>query len=355
MTPRELWGRIVAWRHRDELGDELARELEEHIQLMARDLEHAGMSRADALVAARRRVGNVGKVREESRDAWGIPALENVMQDVRYAIRGLRRSPGFTATVILTLALGIGANAAMFAIIDYRMFRPFPLLRAPAEVHRVYLQTTHRGSTNTNPVFPYLRYRDLLAATRTIDAVAAHSEWRFAVGEGDAATPRKVAGVTSSFFEFFNAPATLGRYFSAAEDSEPAGTPIAVVSHRFWSTELESANVIGQRLKVGVVDYTIVGVAPPDFVGVTDGAPPDVFVPLTTIPANLGAWSMESFRRDYSWDWVLVIVRRKPGVSVESLSDELTTAYIRSRAHARALNPRVSPIHSLGLSPSLAR
>ncbi len=343
MTPRELWGRIAAWWHRDELARELTEELEEHARLLARDLEHEGMSREDALAAARRQLGSVSRLREESHDVWGFPVLEAVLQDVRYAVRGLRRSPGFAATVILTLALGIGANTAMFSVVDRLMLRPFPLLRAPGEVHRVYLRTTFRGTTSANPVFPFLRYRDLLEATRTVDAVAAHSDWRFAVGDGDASTPRNVAGVTPSFFEFFDAPPALGRYFVAAEDSAPAGVPVAVVSHRFWSTELDSANVIGQRLKVGVVDYTIVGVAPRDFVGVTDGAPPDVFVPLTTIPTNLGSWSQQSFRRDYSWDWVQMIVRRKAGVTAEAVSDDLTAAYIRSRAVARAINARVLP------------
>ncbi|HEX6052481.1 MAG TPA: ADOP family duplicated permease [Gemmatimonadaceae bacterium] len=343
MTPRELVGRIAAWWRRDALARELSDELEEHVRFLARDFEHEGMAPADALAAARRQVGNIGRLKEESRDAWGIPALEALTQDLRYAVRGLRRSPGFTAIVIITLALGIGANTAMFAVIDRMMFRPFPLLRAPAEVHRVYLQTTYQGRTNANPLFPFLRYRDLAAAARTVAAVAAHSEWRFAVGDGDAAAPRKVVGVTPSFFRFFDAPPVLGRYFAAAEDSGPAGVPVAVVSHRFWSTELDSANVIGQRLKVGVVDYTIVGVAPNDFVGVTEGAPPDIFVPLATIPTNLGEWSQGSFRRDYSWDWVQMIVRRNPGVTVEEVSDELTAAYVRSRAAARAINPRVLP------------
>src|SRR6185312_2799498 len=120
----------------------------------------------------------------------------------------------------------------------------------------------------------------------------------------------KVVGVTPSFFAFFDAPPVLGRYFFAADDSG-SGTPVAVLSHRFWVDEFRASNVVGRRLRVGLVDYTIVGVAPQDFVGTTIGAAPDVFVPLTTIPANLGAWSEQSFRRDYSWDWVQVIVRRR--------------------------------------------
>ena len=287
---RELMGRLVAWRRRAVMTDELTGELEAHIALLARDFVQEGMSPIEALVAARRQVGNVARLREESRDAWGFPAVDAFLQDLRYAIRGLRRSRGFTTTVVLTLGLGLGANAAMFAVIDRLMFRPFPLMKDPATVNRVYLQTTYRGRTDANPVIPFLRYLDLTSATRTIADFAAHTEWRFAVGTGDATTVRKVVGVTPSFFGFFSRPPALGRYFLAAEDSG-TGTTAAVLSHRIWTSEFGSANVLGRHLKVGIVDYTIVGVAPADFVGTSDGAPPDVFVPLTTIPLNLGVWS----------------------------------------------------------------
>ncbi|HXT18910.1 MAG TPA: ADOP family duplicated permease [Gemmatimonadaceae bacterium] len=341
MTWRELIGRIVAWRRRDALLRELDDELEEHVRLLVRDLELGGMSPADALATARRQVGHAGALREESRDAWTVPAIETVVQDLNYAVRGIRRAPGFATTVILTFALGIGANAAMFAVIDRLMLRPPAYLESPATVNRVYLQTTYRGHTSANPIFPYLRYQDLLAASHSVAGVAAYSEWRFAVGSGDASTVRKVVGVTPSFFNFFNAPPVLGRYFVAAEDSGATGVPVAVLSHQLWATEFNSANVVGRHLKIGVIDYTIIGVAPSDFVGTTEGAAPDIFVPLTTIPPNLGSWSVESFRRDYNWDWVQMLVRRRAGVSVRAASDELTVAYRRSRAASRALNPRV--------------
>ena len=342
MTLRELLGRLVTWRRRDAMARELTSEVEAHVELVARDLQHQGMPLDEALAVARRQVGHVGRLREESRDAWGFPAIDALMYDARYALRGLRRAPGFTITVILTLALGIGANAAMFAVIDRLMYRPFPLLRDPGTVNRVYVQTTYRGRTSTSSTFPYLRYTDLRAATRTISDFAAQTEWRFAVGTGDAATVRKIAGVTPSFFAFFDAPPSLGRYFVAAEDSVN-GPPVAVLSHRFWATELGATNVLGRRVMIGVVDYTIIGVAPPDFVGTVAGGPPDIFVPLSSIPANLGASSVASFRRDYNWDWVQILVRRRPGASQRDVSAELTAAYIRSRAAARAINPRVQP------------
>jgi predicted permease len=342
MRGREWLGRLASWRHRDALANDLTGEIEAHIALLARDYEHRGMPAHEALAAAKRQVGNVGRLREASRETGGFPGVDAVFQDVRYTLRGLRRSPGFTATVVITLALGIGANTTMFAVMDRLMFRPFPLLHDPSAVHRVYLQTTYRGRTGANSTFPYLRYLDLRRATSAIADVAAESEWRFAVGSGDATTVRKVVGVTPSFFGFFDASPALGRYFVAAEDSGSA-QPVAVLSHAFWVTEFRGANVLGRHLEIGVVNYTIIGVAPREFVGTTEGGPPDVFVPLSTIPSNLGTWSEQSYRHDYSWDWVQMLVRQRRGVPLRAVSAELTAAYVHSRAAQRAIQPRTLP------------
>ena len=342
MTLREFLGRLAAWRQRAELEREVVSELAEHIELLARDNEHAGMAPADALLAARRQVGNVTALRERSRDAWGFPSIERVLRDVRYTARGLRHSPGFSLMAVVTLALGIGANAAMFGVIDRLMFRPYPLMRSPATVNRVYLETTSSGRANANTVFPYTRFLDLQKHTTEFAAIAAVSEWRFGVG-GEDARVRKVAGVSASFFDFFDAPPALGRYFVAAEDSIPMGALVAVISHALWTTDFESGEVLGRTLKVGKLDYTIIGVAPRTFIGTVSGNPPDVFVPITTIPANMGAWAEKDYYRAYNWDWTEVLVRRKPGVDIETASADLTVAYIRSRAAARAVNPRVMP------------
>jgi len=341
MRLSEILGRLLAWRRREELERQLAEDMRAHTELLARDLTLDGLSPGEARDEARRRVGNVTRAREESREAWGFPALDVLIRDLRYALRGLRRAPGFATIVVLTLALGIGANAAMFGVIDRLMFRPFAYLRDPASVNRVYLQSTYRGRTTTATSFPYRRFLDLSRATSGIAAAAAESYWRFGVGEGEATRIRHVAGVSASYFDFFGADPVLGRFFVSAEDAPPNGTLVAVISSELWATEFGRGDVIGRRLKIGTSQYTVIGVAPRGFRGTAEGAPPDVFVPITTIPVNLGAWAQSSYLADYRWDWTEVLVRRKPRVDAAAVSRELTAAYVASRALARAINPRV--------------
>jgi len=342
MTPREFALRLLAWIRRDRLAGELSAELEAHTALLARDFEHEGMSPADAKAAARRQLGNTTALRESSRDAWGFPVLDSFLQDLRYAIRGLVNAPGFTATVVVTLGLGIGANAAMFAVIDRLMFRPFPYMRDPSSVHRVYVETnvTRRF---TNSVIPYTRYLDLVRPAQSFSQHAAVSEWRLAVGMGQETTVRKIAGVSASFFNFFEMRPTMGRFFGAVEDQTPMGSLVAVLSDEYWRTAYGSRDLLGQQLRVGSLDYTIIGVAPPGFVGTVQGRPPEIFVPVTTIPANFGPFNRNTYFTIYNWDWVEVIVRRKPGVSPEAASADLTAAYKASRRVQRETNPRVLP------------
>jgi putative ABC transport system permease protein len=341
MTPREIVLRLVAWFRRGSLSADLSAELEAHAEFLARDLEQEGMSPDEARAAARRQLGNTTLHRESSRDAWGFPALESIAQDLRYAIRGLVHAPGFTITVVLTLGLGIGANAAMFAVIDRLMFRPFPHMRDPGTVHRVYVETnvTRR---NTNSVIPYTRYLDLIGPSRSFSQHAAVSEWRLAVGIGPDTRVQKVAGVSGSFFSFFDMRPVQGRFFGAAEDQTPMGSLVAVLSHDYWRTALGGRDMLGQQMRIGKLDYTVIGVAPEGFVGTVQGRPPEIFIPITTVPANLDQGRTTYFST-YIWDWVEVIVRRKPGVSEAAATAELSTAYVQSRNRQRETNPRVLP------------
>jgi putative ABC transport system permease protein len=274
---------------------------------------------------------------------WVAGVRDILQQDVRYTLRGLRRSPGFTATVIATLGLGIGANAAMFGVVDRLMFRPLPYLRDPASVHRVYLQVTTRGRLLTQTVFPYTRYLDLQRATRSFSQTAAFSVNTWAVGTADAAREYPVAAVSASFFQFFDARPALGRFFDATEDVVPRGAAVAVLDHGYWQRELGGKNVIGLPLHIGRIVYTIVGIAPKDFVGVATEQAPAAYVPITTVAANDNQSSLNTYFTGYRWDFTSMLVRRRDDVTIDQATTDLTQAFVKSRDAARIQMPTVAP------------
>ena len=272
---------------------------------------------------------------------------------VRYAIRGIRRAPGFSAAVILTLGLGIGANAAMFNVVDQLMFRPYAYMRDPGTVHRVYLRMPGRLRLLTRESFPFARYLDLRNWTTSFSQSAAFYPTDAAIGTGDAVRKRPIAAVSASFFDFFDARPELGRYFDAAEDTIPAGAFVAVLSHAFWKNNLGGRNVLGQPIQIDNMQCTIIGVAPEGYVGVADGNPPIAFVPITAYASVQPGGSSVGYWTRYVWDWTEMIVRRKPGVSTAQASADLTQAYIRSRDAARAVHsfmPRTDPVRPLALA-----
>jgi putative ABC transport system permease protein len=340
---RDWLARLRDWLQRDRLDQELTEELRFHRSRLERDAAAAGADSEEARYAARRRLGNLTRIREESRDRWSWPWLDNLLQDLRYALRGLRRSPGFTATVVLTLGLGIGANAAMFGVIDRLMFRPFPYLSSSSRVHRVFLQYKQRERTRFESYMEYTRYLDVRKWTSSFDRYAGVSQGGMAVGIGDAARERQVARVSGSFFDFFDAPPALGRYFSVADDSTPVGAPVVVLSHAFWKSEFGGRNVLGQPLQVGNVASTIIGVAPQGFIGVGEQLPA-LFMPITTYAGSEGGPNdRKTYYTQYHWGWMTVVLRRKPGVSVEAASADLSAAFLRSWNAERDQDPRLTP------------
>ena len=259
-----------------------------------------------------------------------IPMLEHLIQDTRYALRGLRRSPGFTATVVVTLALGIGANAAMFNVVDRLMFRPLAYLRDPGSVHSLYWQWRDQGEVRTRQSGPYTRYLDIARAAASFSDVAAFSERQLAVGIGAMSREQRVATVSASYFGFFDARPVLGRFFAPDEDVTPRGADVAVLGHGYWQSAFGGRDVIGEHIRVGNIDATIIGVAPPGFAGVEDTHPPDLFVPITTYAASTGTGDSRTYYTGYSWGWMNVLVRLKPAVSVEQAERDATEAFRRS-------------------------
>ncbi len=168
MNPRELWGRLVGWIHRPALERALAAELDEHLALLARDLEVEGLTAVAAMTEARRRLGSLRRAHEASRDAWGFPALDGFVRDIRQAIRGLARSPFYSATIVLMLALGIGANTAVFSFLNALFLTTAPV-RNPERLYSIF---TKSGTTQEPRATSFQNYEDLRHAFRF--DIAAH-------------------------------------------------------------------------------------------------------------------------------------------------------------------------------------
>lgn len=306
-----------------ELDDELKFHLDQEI---AKNLR-AGMPAAEAERRARLAFGGLDRIKDDTRDARGIALIDAVGQDLRYAWRGLRAKPGFTAAIVVTLGLGIGANTAMFGIVDRLLFRPPPYMQAAERVHRVYMPYLWQGEERIDGNFSYLRYDEVARLTRSFDVYAAVGYRDMAVGLSDAREMR-VGTVSASMFELFDVQPVLGRFFANEEDRPPAGDAVAVLGYGYWHTRYGGrTDVLGQRLHLGSQVFTVIGVAPPGFVGTTESAAPVAFVPITAFAAGTGR---ETFHTDHSWSWLEIVVRRKPDVSVAAADADLSAALARS-------------------------
>ena len=350
--------RIQFWLHSSS-GD-LADEMAHHRSLIERDLVAAGRSPTDARDAARREMGNETYMREEARSVWLWPWLESVVQDAKYTARSLARTPGFTAAVMITLALGIGANAAMFSLIDRIFFRPPPMLIDPSTAHRIYL---YKQNLNKNAAAgeereagsQYALNADIMALTSSFEPWVGTGKGQVAVRVGDETRGMEVAYVGGGFFRFFDAPPALGRYFDEREDAPPSGAPVVVLSNATWRTQFGGqADIVGSPLKIGSTLYTIIGVAPAGFAGLWSDKPPAAYIPLKAYASTL---NRPEWMTSYGFAFGMrVIARRKPGVSAEAASADLTQAYTRvaQSLHERdSRNPPVEKLKPRGVAGSI--
>lgn len=337
----DLRFRLRALFHRAAVERELDDELRFHIEHEEEKYARAGMDRAEASRRARIAFGGVDRVKEEARDARGVRVLEMVVRDLRYALRGLRAHPGFTLAVVATLALGIGANTAMFGVVDRLMFRPPAYLRDPGSVNRVYLTYEFRGKPIVARSMEYTRYLDLLSGTKSFSQYAAFYTGSFAVGTGDDVRETTVAVVSATYFDFFDAHPVIGRFFDHQEDSVPIGAPVVVIGNAMWKTHFGGrTDVLGQHLQVGPIDATIIGVAPAGFAGTDPTKPVTAFIPITAYANAVDS----TYYRYYHWQWAEMMVRRNPGIVPAVASADLTSAYAHSWTLERAMDEGVPAV-----------
>jgi len=280
---------------------------------------------------------------------------EPFWHDVRYAARGVRRKPGFTAAVVITLGLGIGANATMFSIIDRLLFRPPAYIHAPERVHRVNLAVaTERDGEFITSSISYKRYLELTDwTTATFDVTAAFAAGQVALGTGDDAREMLIAGISATFWRLFDMQPALGRFFTPDEDRVPDGTQVVVLGYGYWQgTYGGRMDILGKPLIVGSRTYTIIGVAPKDFVGVML-ATPAVFIPITAqASASFGTAAPRdgliggprpSYYLAHNIQWMEMLARRKPNVSAAAATADLTNAYRRSYIAQKATTAALRP------------
>ena len=304
-----LWSRIRGLVRRSSRERDLRDEIDAHLSLLAEDEMRRGAAPHEARLAARRNFGGVEQIAETYRDQRGLPFFETLAQDARFGLRALRKNPAFAATAILTLALGIGANTAIFSLVDALMLRQLPVLR-PHELVR--LQTI--GPRGTDDNFSYAAFQQFKeGGAKVADVFAANAtrSIRASVdGETELVNRKSVSG---NYFAVLGVRAATGRTLAAADDTIGASPAVAVISHRYWTRRFgQDPRAIGRTMTIGPTVFTIAGVAPAGFLGETVGEAPDIFTPLTVQPeAPSFLWT------GHSTTWLRLIARQRPGITVE--------------------------------------
>jgi len=285
------FGGLFARKRRD---SELDEELDSHLQLHIEDNLQRGMTPAEARRQALIKLGGVEQTKERYRDRRGIPFLETLLQDIRFALRMLRKSPGFTAVAVLTLALGIGANTAIFTLVDALYFKPLPV-NYPQQLMRVYARVPSRSYNEgfSDPEFRFLR--DHASSFGALSAETQVAQLHV-VTTSDSAELRG-AFVSANYFSLLGVEPRLGRAFLPSEDVAPGRDAVAVVSNQFWKTHLASnPTVVGAEIHINRIPFKIIGVAPPNFYGDIAGMPAQVWVPTSMLGACGYACSDGTYR-----------------------------------------------------------
>jgi predicted permease len=253
--------------------------------------------------------------------------MSSILQDLRYAVRTLGRAPGFTAVVVLTLGLGIGANTAIFSLLDQVVLRSLDVA-APAELVQLDGPGPFSGRTMGNRNFSYRMYRDLRVRISVFSGLVARYGTSVALRIGDESQRVEAELVSGNLFEVLGARPALGRLLTADDDRVPGGHPVLVLSHTIWTQRFGAAtDVVGRSLVVNATPMTVVGVAPPGFAGVvsTAGSPmPAVFVPLAMKAQMTPTWDRLEDRRTR---FVHVIGRLAPGQTLATIKAPLDGLY----------------------------
>jgi predicted permease len=349
MNWRRQFAKIAAVFHRRSLADEIDEEVRLHLEMEAQENRERGMPTEEAHYAALRRFGNVTQAQEASRETWGWPWLETLLQDLRYGLRQLCRNPGFTAVAVLTLALGIGANTAIFSLIDAVMLRSLPV-HDPSQLVLLrwsshnqiggHLNSSSfgdcndslRGANVSGCSFPYPFFQALQSEKELFSGTTAFAGPAELVLGGNG--PAKMASgeiVSGDYFSTLGVKAAVGRTLGPADDN-PSASPAVVLSYAYWQSAFGGArSAVGSTIVLNSVPFTIAGVAEQSFTNLAPGKTQDFWLPIAMASRLNIDWAtnIESLR---SW-WLVILGRLKPGINLQKAQAAAALAFRNEMLH----------------------
>lgn len=300
--------RLVATFHRGRADQDFADELASHLAMHVEDNLRAGMNPLEARRQAILKLGGVAQVEERVHDRRGLPWLENLLRDLRFGVRMLRRSPGFTAVAVLTLGLGIGANTAIFSVVNAVLLRPLPY---PRSGDLVLIWATNPYTDFLEDATSYPSFEDWQARSRSFEYMAAFTTHGMTLTGRDQAETVEAVQATPGLFELLGVPPALGRTFQPGEE-EAGAAKVALLSDSAWKRYFGGRkDVLGRTVRADEETYTIVGVMPPAFrFNFSSGPPEQIYVPVVRDP-------------DRGHSFLRVVARLRPGSSLSSADAEM--------------------------------
>src|SRR4029453_18108918 len=330
-----FWRKIKGWWRRDAIDAELQEEIRTHLEMKAAEV--------GSVSPARQRFGSPALILEDARSAWGWPGLESLWQDVRYGSRLLLKAPGFTGGAVLSLAVGVGPNTAIFSLVDKVLIRKLSV----EDPDRLVVVTADRGQgalTGTN--YPdFVDYRD---RNDVFEGLGGYTQRALTLSEGGQAERILGTIVSGNYFTALRVSLALGRGFLPEEDKTRGSHPVVVLSYGLWQRRFGAdPGLVGKVVNLNGVNFTVVGVAPPEFTGTVPGIAPDVYVPVMMQGQVSPSWKFDPLfgPRSRNLSWLEVLGRLKPGVSREQAAAALTAlgSQIAKANHNPDGSPRFEP------------
>ena len=315
------WPRFFRRRYWDQ---ERARELEAYLQIETDENIARGMTPEDARHAALKKLGNRIQIREEIYSLNTVGFLESLWQDLHYALRQLRRSPGFTIAAVLSLALGIGANTAIFTLLDQVVLRVLPV-RNPQELVQMHWDGASYGPNISGDALSFPLYRDLRDHNQVFSDVLCYHQMVFGVRYRDQSERVEGELVSGNYFDALGVKPAIGRILTPEDDRVPGGHPLAVLSYDYWMERFHSdPGIIGQTITTNGFPLTVIGVSGRGFHGMEVGNSANIYVPIMMRNQVTPRMWTDMFGLEVRRGrWVRVIGRLKPGITREQAKASL--------------------------------